>query len=423
VVRLEAEADRMAAQASHGGSAIAMKGNADASLMQRQTGQQIELRANSSMEWPAAVQDAFHSPGKPLDRATRASMEPRFGTNLGGVRIHNGTEAATAARSVNANAFTVGQDIFFGPGRYDPHSAEGRRLLMHELSHTVQQSGGSRGKRLSSAGRGLYRDPNPKGANASAGTTAGTESKRPKTEEITISVPPAQLQNLQLTPPSLLASPQQPSVLSPGTYTLGGSAGSNSLGHPGASLFQPPSQYSPASPAILPPAALYPSIGPPPPAPTTPSLAPTAGNAGSTTSVSAPSAPDRVSIHDFGTLSIGARFGFPDLSKDDKPGDAPSALQESLKQGEVLNFIFTGQSPSAYGVDPGKLVGALWGIFSTQIAPDVAKKIAAGLSSKPTGKGLTYQLDATILFNMGSGSGPGATKTGGGGGATLTILF
>jgi hypothetical protein len=116
-------------------------------------------------------------------------------------------------------------------------------------------------------------------------------------------------------------------------------------------------------------------------------------------------------------LSVGARIGFPDLSKDDQPGAPPSALKESLKKGEVLNFILTGQPPSEYSVDPAKIVGALWGIFSTQIDPALATKIAASMSSKPKGSGPTYQLDATILLNLG---GP---KAGGGGGATLTVNF
>ncbi len=88
-----------------------------------------------------------------------------------------------------------------------------------------------------------------------------------------------------------------------------------------------------------------------------------------------------------------------------------------MKKGEILNFMFTGQPPSEYSIDPGKLVGVLWGIFSTQIDPSLAAKIAAGMASKPTGHGLTYQLDATILFSS-SGA-----KSGGGGGATLTVNF
>jgi hypothetical protein len=79
--------------------------------------------------------------GRPLDATTRAFMEPRFGRDFGGVRIHADSAAATAAKALRANAFATGSDIFFGEGRYQPNSAPGRRLLAHELTHTVQQSG------------------------------------------------------------------------------------------------------------------------------------------------------------------------------------------------------------------------------------------------------------------------------------------
>jgi hypothetical protein len=429
---LEGEADRMAAQvlSSEQGMSMGIDSQAAAPALHRQgagdNGGRSSARNGSLIEAPATVKNAFGSPGKPLDSSTRAYMESRFGSNLADVRVHTGAEAAAAARTINAYAYTVGQDIFFGAGRYNPKSGEGRRLLAHELSHTVQQSGGSAGKRLSSAARGVYRDPIPQGAaKAAQGTTADTETKKPKTNQVTVNVPTAMLQNLQLTPPSLLTPPQQPSLFSPGNYTLGGSTGGNSLGHPGPSLFQPPSQYSPTSPSILPPAAQYSPYTPSPLAPVsqpTPALTPTPGSAASATPAIAPKAPDRVSLHDFGTLSIGARFGFPDLSKDTKPGDPPSALQESIQKAEVLNFIFTGAPPSVYSVDPGKLVGAVWGIV-TQIDPSATSKIAASLASKPAGGGPSYQLDATILFKMGSGSGPTASQTGGGAGATLTIIF
>jgi hypothetical protein len=138
---------------------------------------------------------------------------------------------------------------------------------------------------------------------------------------------------------------------------------------------------------------------------------------GAGTPAAAPQAPERVSLHDFGRLSIGARIGFPDLTKDAKPGDPPSALQESLRKGEILNFTLTGQVPSEYSVDPAKVVGALWGIFATRIDPATAAKISSGLSSKPTGGGPTYQLDATILLDL------GGAKPGGGAGATLTVNY
>jgi hypothetical protein len=404
---LEAEADSMATRiAAHGpesNSWIGARSTASASP---------EL---SSVEAPPIVHETLRSTGQPLDPTTRAYMEPRLGADLGGVRIHADNGAAAAARAVHANAYTVGSDIFFAPGRYRPHTGEGRWLLAHELSHTVQQAGGGAGNGLPKAAVEVQRDPAPPGASSQAtqGTTADTETKKPKTEEVTVPVPPALLSHLQLTPPSLLAPPQHPPFFSPGAYTLGGSGAglsasasgqtpTPSLGPPGTSLLPPPSQYAPApsTPATTP----------------SPYLAPVP-QSGSGSPAAAPSAPERLSLHDFGRLSIGVRIGFPDLSKDTKPGDPPSALQESLKKGEILNFILTGQPPSEYSIDPGKLVGAVWGIFSTRIDPGLARKIAASVASKPTGGGPTYQLDATILLDLG---GP---KPGGGGGATLTVSF
>ncbi len=91
---------------------------------------------------PSAVQSIIGSPGRPLGSAVRAFMEPRFGRDLGHVRVHTGEQASRAAASVNALAFTVGSDIVFGAGRYAPDSAGGQELMAHELTHVMQQSGG-----------------------------------------------------------------------------------------------------------------------------------------------------------------------------------------------------------------------------------------------------------------------------------------
>lgn len=93
-------------------------------------------------ETQAAI-DAMRRGGAPLDQETRAFMEPRFGHDFSQVRIHTDTRAATIARSLNALAFTVGNDIAFAPGRYQPGSNAGRTLLAHELTHTIQQTGGA----------------------------------------------------------------------------------------------------------------------------------------------------------------------------------------------------------------------------------------------------------------------------------------
>ncbi len=89
------------------------------------------------------VENVVRGSGAPLDAATRAFMEPRFGRDLAGVRVHTGTEAAASAASMKARAYTVGHDIVFGSGEYRPRSAEGQRLLAHELTHVTQQSDGN----------------------------------------------------------------------------------------------------------------------------------------------------------------------------------------------------------------------------------------------------------------------------------------
>ncbi|MCW4460963.1 DUF4157 domain-containing protein [Sphingomonas sp. BT-65] len=81
--------------------------------------------------------------GAPLASAERAFFEPRFGHDLSGVRIHTDARAAQAARGINALAYTHGQNIAFAPGHYRPGTSEGRRLLAHELAHTLQHSGGA----------------------------------------------------------------------------------------------------------------------------------------------------------------------------------------------------------------------------------------------------------------------------------------
>lgn len=78
--------------------------------------------------------------GTALPASTRSFMEPRFGHDFSNVKIHAGSQAANLSKSVNARAFTVGQDIFFNRGEFQPNSFGGMQLLAHELTHTLQQS-------------------------------------------------------------------------------------------------------------------------------------------------------------------------------------------------------------------------------------------------------------------------------------------
>ncbi|AGC47259.1 hypothetical protein MYSTI_05986 [Myxococcus stipitatus DSM 14675] len=79
------------------------------------------------------------SSGAPLPLSVRRFMEPRFKADFSGVRIHTGSKAAQLSRQLNAQAFTVGNQIYFGKDRYRPDSADGQELIAHELTHTIQQ--------------------------------------------------------------------------------------------------------------------------------------------------------------------------------------------------------------------------------------------------------------------------------------------
>jgi hypothetical protein len=90
---------------------------------------------------PAGVHEVLRSPGQPLTPELRGELEPRLGASLAEVRIHTGRHAADSAGALQADAYTAGQHVAFAAGRYAPETREGRRLLAHELAHTVQQRG------------------------------------------------------------------------------------------------------------------------------------------------------------------------------------------------------------------------------------------------------------------------------------------
>jgi hypothetical protein len=77
---------------------------------------------------------------QPLPDGSREKFERSLGADLGGVRVHTGGDAAREATALDARAYTVGQNIGFAAGEYQPGSADGERLLAHEVAHTVQQS-------------------------------------------------------------------------------------------------------------------------------------------------------------------------------------------------------------------------------------------------------------------------------------------
>jgi len=86
------------------------------------------------------VRRIVQSPGRALAPETRADMEKRFGSDFSDVRVHADREAARSAASLEARAYTFKNHLVFGAGEYAPHTGAGRRLIAHELAHTVQQA-------------------------------------------------------------------------------------------------------------------------------------------------------------------------------------------------------------------------------------------------------------------------------------------
>ncbi|HEV7310304.1 eCIS core domain-containing protein [Ensifer sp.] len=91
-------------------------------------------------ETPPIVDEVLRSSGEPLDEKTRTSMEARFGHDFSDVRIHTGDMAVRSATMLDAHAYASGNNIVFAAGRYAPETADGKRLLGHELTHVIQQS-------------------------------------------------------------------------------------------------------------------------------------------------------------------------------------------------------------------------------------------------------------------------------------------
>lgn len=161
--RYEQEADRVADQVMRMPTRSLQRQEVseeeDDFLQRKSTGQD---RAGGR-DAPGHVRETISGTGHPLDAATRAYMEPRFGRDFGDVRVHTGGSAAASAGDINARAYTVGHDVVFGAGEYAPDSSAGRRLIAHELTHVVQQRGGSPLRsapqmRLNPAGPGVQRD-------------------------------------------------------------------------------------------------------------------------------------------------------------------------------------------------------------------------------------------------------------------------
>ncbi len=77
--------------------------------------------------------------GQPLSSDVRGYMEPRFNADFSNVRVHNDAESGNLSNQLSARAFTYQNHVFFSHDQYQPGTSEGKQLLAHELTHTIQQ--------------------------------------------------------------------------------------------------------------------------------------------------------------------------------------------------------------------------------------------------------------------------------------------
>lgn len=137
---LELEADRIADQVLANQPTHSL-GNISAPKIQRQA----EQSSQQSEEVPASVERVLASSGSLLPLTLRKDMEQRFGQDFSQVRMHTGLAAEQSASDVNANAYTLGNNIVFNRGKFSPETHSGKHLLAHELTHVVQQASGFQG--------------------------------------------------------------------------------------------------------------------------------------------------------------------------------------------------------------------------------------------------------------------------------------
>jgi hypothetical protein len=141
----EHEADRVAKLVAGSGNKASSTGTHDPNSKLSREGESAAIHpqggdGENGEFAPAIVHEVLRSTGQPMDRETRAFMEPRFGHDFSHVRIHDDALAAESASAVRARAYTAGSHIVFGTGQCE-RTDSGRRLLAHELAHVVQQAG------------------------------------------------------------------------------------------------------------------------------------------------------------------------------------------------------------------------------------------------------------------------------------------
>lgn len=129
------------------------------------------IRSAAPTAIPSALRRAIPSGGHGLPGDVQAMMESRFGVDFSRVTVHDGADAQRQASDRDANAYALGEHLVFDRGHYAPHSAQGQRLLAHELAHVVQQRRGG-GAASASSEQALETDAGRAAAQVAAGNAA-----------------------------------------------------------------------------------------------------------------------------------------------------------------------------------------------------------------------------------------------------------
>jgi peptidoglycan hydrolase-like protein with peptidoglycan-binding domain len=142
----EKEADAVAKKVVSGGDAKAEMNSSSVKVqMKEEDGMLMAKSEDGALAGTEQLQttlDSSKGRGAPLDTKTQNEIGGKMGTDLNGVKIHTDSKAHEMSEGINAKAFTHGQDIYFRQGNFDTNSNEGKELLAHELTHTVQQKDG-----------------------------------------------------------------------------------------------------------------------------------------------------------------------------------------------------------------------------------------------------------------------------------------
>ena len=121
--------------------------------VQRKVGDQPNLAENVAADIKSSM-----ATGSPLPLSVRRFMEPRFRADFSGVKIHTDDNAAKLNNRVSAQAFAMGNHIFFGKDKFQPDTEDGKELIAHELTHTIQQGGAEQGDSPTSSDAGEQND-------------------------------------------------------------------------------------------------------------------------------------------------------------------------------------------------------------------------------------------------------------------------